>query len=113
AFLLTENRLQDTGEPVAGCCEVCHVNHEVSVLEDTERVGDERMNHTRLEIALKFRLRLAAQVVVVWQVELAPASRNHHSHFRTIKRIALQGSDQLVSRQPIHFSADDIENSML
>jgi len=113
AFLLTENRLQHAGEPVAGCCDVCHVNHEFSVLDDAECVVHERMNHTRLEIALKFRLRLAAQIIVLWQAEPAPTSWNHHPHFRTIKHITLQGGDQLVRRKPIHFVSDDIENSVL
>jgi hypothetical protein len=70
------------------------------------------MNHARLEIALKLRLRLAAPVVVLRRAEPASASRNHHPHFRSIKSIALQGSDQLVSRQPIHFGGDDIKNSV-
>jgi hypothetical protein len=71
------------------------------------------MDDTRLEIALKLGLRLTVQVVVLREAEPAPAPWNHHSHFWSIKRVTLQGSDQLISRQAIHFGSDDIKNSLL
>jgi len=65
----------------------------VSVLEDAECVAtrvNESLHALRSHSNCDFRL--AAPVVVLRRAEPASASRNHHSHFRSIKSIALQGT---------------------